>query len=92
MKKLTLIIALSYLVLAAHCPPDPVIVIADDIVDCDAADAKLVELGCPEGHVSPDGQTFAEYCKETMTKGHGTLPSCLKTITDCSEVASKCGQ
>ena len=93
MKHLLLTIAVTFLLFGAHCPDrDPHPIVADDIEDCPAAAAKLTELDCEEGKPAPDGQTFEEFCKETMTLGHAMRPSCLKTIESCDEIESKCGQ
>lgn len=92
MKYLWLTIAISFLLFGAHCPPEPTPTIADDIEDCPAAAEKLTELQCREAEVAEDGQTFLEFCEETMKLGHAIRPSCLKTIVDCEEVHTKCGQ
>lgn len=92
MKHLLLALAAAFLLFGAHCPPEPTPVIADDIEDCPAAAAKLAELGCPEGVPAPDGQTFEQFCIETMERGHAMRPSCLKTIKSCEEIKTKCDQ
>jgi hypothetical protein len=92
MRALLTTIALSFLLFGAHCPKEPKPVIADDIEDCPAAAAKLTELDCEEGRPAPDGQTFEQFCTQTMTLGHAMRPSCLKTIESCDEIETKCGQ
>ncbi len=92
MRKFLLLSAISFLLTAAHCDwtPDPPV--PDDIEDCPAAAAKLTELDCEEGKPAVDGQTFAQFCEETMELGHAIRPSCLKTIESCEEIETKCGQ
>jgi len=92
MKHLLFVLAAASLLFGAHCPPDPTPIVADDIVDCPAAAEKLSELECEEGKPASDGQTFEQFCKETMTLGHAVRPSCLKTIENCDEIKTKCGE
>ncbi len=80
-----------FLFTAGHCErvPDPEI--PDDTEDCEAAGAKLLELGCEEATL-PDGTTFQAYCEDVQEKGHAVNPSCLKTISSCEEIDTKCDQ
>lgn len=75
-----------------HCgPPTPTPVEPPDTSDCPAACERLQELGCPEGEPLSDGTTCVEFCIETQQRGHALNPSCVRTITRCSELDILCG-
>ena len=57
-----------------------------DTADCGAACLKLKELGCEEGNDLENGVSCEAFCIDTQINGHGLNPSCIKSITDCSEL------
>jgi len=66
-------------------PPHPTPIVVD--VDmCDAAEAHLIALGCPEGQPTKRGTRFADICRELSAAGIFPNPRCLSTIKTCVEV------
>ena len=63
--------------------PTPVVVDTDL---CDAAEAKLIELGCPEGRPTKRGERFGDVCRELQNAGIFVNPRCLSTLVTCAGV------
>lgn len=59
--------------------------------DCERAGARLEELQCRDADglatwVDPFGKrTFADECRDALTRGIDYHPACLATIADCTE-------
>lgn len=63
--------------------PTPVVV---DTEYCDAAEANLIKLNCPEGQPTKRGERFGDVCRELHSEGIFVNPRCLSTITSCTSV------
>lgn len=68
---------------SATPPPAPVVV-GDP---CEAAGARLAELGCPEAK-TPAGLPFGDACKVARADGRDWRPDCIALVDSCDEVAS----
>lgn len=63
--------------------PTPVVT---DTQFCDAAEANLIKLGCPEGKPTKRGTRFGDVCRDLHENGIFVNPRCLATISTCSAV------
>jgi len=66
-------------------PPAPTPVVTDTQF-CDAAEANLIKLGCPEGKPTKRGTRFSDVCRDLHENGIFVNPRCLATISSCSVV------
>jgi nitrous oxide reductase accessory protein NosL len=66
-------------------PPRPTPVVTDTEF-CDAAEANLIKLGCPEGKPTKRGKRFGDVCRELHENGIFVNPRCLATISLCASV------
>lgn len=64
-----------------HPTPIPV-----DVDMCDAAEAHLIAIGCPEGQPTKRGTKFSDVCRELSAAGIFPNPRCLSTVKSCAEV------
>lgn len=74
--------ALALALLASGCSPAPAprpMPAPVDGATCDAAEARLVELGCPVG------VGYADACRSLAADGVDSHPDCLAAITDCDQ-------
>ena len=85
-----IVLMLSFLFLGAHCnenggqKPEPS---PADPESCEAACARLAELGCPEAEPTPEGATCTEVCENVEHSGAVTLnPACVVGIDSCDEL------
>ena len=62
--------------------------ITTDVSYCDAAEAHLIALGCPEGQPTKRGTRFADVCRELLHVGIYANPKCLVSAKSCSEIDS----
>lgn len=58
--------------------------------ECEAAEARLVELGCPEAR-TPDGTPFGEACWDAAQDGRHWRPDCIVLVTSCDQVERAAG-
>ena len=65
--------------------PQPIPVITDTEM-CDAAEANLIKLGCPEGKPTKRGKRFGDVCRELQENGIFVNPRCLTIIVSCVNV------
>lgn len=92
------VIAFGLFLCQLGCPapqqPLPQPAVITDTEHCGPACTHLMELGCPEGFpisvATGDGGTrqasCVEYCKNTQDQGIWLNPSCVETITTCSQI------
>ena len=66
---------------APHPTPVPT-----DVEMCDAAEANLKALHCPEGEPTKRGTPFAMVCRELSAAGIFPNPRCLSSVKSCAEV------
>lgn len=66
----------------------PVVVEPGDTDKCPAACAHLRDLGCEEGQPLEDGTTCEKFCVETQKNGQPLNPTCVLSITACTEIES----
>lgn len=92
MKKLLLLLAFGFLCACEEHESTPTPVDPADQTACPAACEHLRELGCEEGEPLEDGTTCEQFCEQTQEQGHALRPSCVATITTCSELEQKCAQ
>lgn len=72
---------------ASSPPPTPAPTpVVTDTQFCDAAEANLIKLSCPEGKPTKRGTRFGDVCRELHENGIFVNPRCLATITSCSAV------
>ncbi len=68
-------------------PPEPAPTpVVTDTEFCDAAEANLIKLGCPEGKPTKRGERFGDVCRELHSEGIFVNPRCLSTLTSCAGV------
>lgn len=68
-------------------PPDPTPTpVVTDTEFCDAAEANLIKLACPEGKPTKRGERFGDVCRELHSEGIFVNPRCLATIVACTSV------
>ncbi len=93
MKPLTILfaLALSLMMLAAHCEPPPVVIEPPDTDKCPAACAHLQVLGCEDGDPLPDGTTCTDFCYRTQKHGAWLDPGCVSKIPTCQDI-EKCAK
>lgn len=65
--------------------PHPTPTVADTEM-CDAAEQRLVQLGCPEGKPTKRGERFGDVCRELQGDGIFVNPRCLASVADCDHV------
>lgn len=99
-------LAFSIVSLGASCPgptgqtdpvynPKPTPPTPTDTEDCPAACKAMQDHHCKEGDdlVLPDGKrvSCADWCQYEQEQNHVELnPSCVKTITNCDEIETRC--
>ena len=57
-----------------------------DVSMCDAAEAHLIALGCPDGQPTKRGERFGDVCRELQRAGIFINPRCLANVKSCAEV------
>ena len=92
MKQLALSLVILVTLVAAcgpTAPPPPTPAptpVVTDTAFCDAAEANLIKLGCPEGKPTKRGTRFSDVCRDLHENGIFVNPRCLATISSCSAV------
>jgi hypothetical protein len=91
MFKLVCLLALS--ISASTCTKqNPKAPAPDDSSFCDAAQAKLLTLGCTDsqgrllGGPNTLGKTYAERCRDAEQTDVPQAPKCISTVTSCDQV------
>lgn len=71
-------------------PPTPVAPIPTPIVTdsefCLVAEQHLESMQCVKHSFTPDGKSFAPFCKETQASGIFINPKCLSEVKTCDQV------
>jgi hypothetical protein len=75
---------LALVALLLGCSPYPAQrAVPDDA--CEAAGARLAELGCPEAR-TPRGTPFAAVCRRAAADGRNLRADCLRSVQSCADV------
>jgi len=86
--------AMMWLLSIAGCPrwsppDDP----PKPVAACEAACARLVELGCDAGQPTPEGTTCVQVCEDTERTGWTTMhPDCVAEAASCEEAERVSGE
>jgi hypothetical protein len=82
------IVAVAVAAVVASCGPLPAPVSPATSAECEAAGARLRELGCHEAY-TPLGTPFATFCDRQSRAGARIPASCIASAESC-EVAREC--
>ena len=87
-----LLIIVALISMGATCgiKPQPMPVEPKDTAMCSAACDHLFMLGCKAAEPLKDGTTCTDFCIKTQQSGHALRPSCIVTISKCSELNDVC--
>lgn len=103
---LVLVVCCSACPSTTPTPVEPISPPTQDLADastptkslCTAAQAKLLELQCKDGHdrliggPNKHGKPFADLCYELWADHQVNLnPACLATIVSCDQIDALCG-